>query len=217
MKKIRVISDIHGNIRKYLEIIKGSEYSLQNGDFAFDFSFLDDIDSKCHKFQPGNHCNHDTAYDYPHCIGRYGEFNLNGVKGFAVSGGFSIDYVERMHDQMKTGFKSWWQQEELSPMEVEDCFQLYTRVKPELVISHESCTMISRRIGNPRILANYGFDHTFQSRTQELLQRMWGFYEPKLWINSHLHIDAENTIGRTRFISLGEFSYVDINSDLEVV
>lgn len=217
MSKIRIISDIHGYIPKYHEIKKEADYSIQIGDLAFDFSFLDKINSEKHKFFPGNHCNHDTAYNYPHCLGRYGEFELNGVTGFFISGGFSIDYMYRIKHQMATGKQSWWKQEQLDADEIEDCFQLYTKVKPDFVLSHETPTIVARRIGNPNILREFGFEPVgFTTNTQELLQNLWNFHEPKLWIYGHFHLKSDMQIRDTRFICLPEFGYCFVDSNLEV-
>lgn len=218
MSKIRVIADIHGQPNNYKKIIEGADYSVQLGDFGFDYRFLGNVDDNHHKFFPDNHDNYDKCFAYPHCLGDYGNETLNGVGFYFIRGGFSIDRDYREKHYAFTGQKSWWSNEELSQKDMYSCLENYKVVKPEFVITHEAPTVLAKKIGNPEILKSFGFDSdTFATNTQLLLQECYNAYQPKLWIHGHFHLNAENTIGRTRFISLGEFAYVDIDSNLDKI
>lgn len=217
MKKIRVVGDIHGQPNNYKKIIEGVDASIQLGDFGFDYRFLENVDYKKHVFFPGNHDNYDKCFAYSHCLGRAGIDKLNGIEFFFVSGGFSIDKNWRIRHQQLTGQKSYWSSEEMNDAEMTFCLDMYKDFKPEFVITHECPRSVSKIIGNPDILRNFGFDpDTFTTRTSELLEEMFKTYEPKLWIFGHYHKREELTMGRTKFICLPEFGYCDVDEDLEV-
>jgi predicted phosphohydrolase len=217
MSKIRVIGDVHGKIPQYLKTITDSEFSLQLGDFAFDYRFLGNIDDTKHVFFPGNHDNYDKCFAYPHCIGDYGYENLNGIDFYFVRGGFSIDKEYRERHYAFTGQKSWWSNEELSQKDMYACLNHYSSIKPELVITHECPRSISNQIGNPDILLNFGFDpDTFTTNTSELLEAMYRQHQPKLWIFGHYHRRKEIQEEYTKFICLPELGYCDIDKNLRV-
>ncbi len=217
MKKIRVIGDIHGQPNVYKKIIEGADASVQLGDLAFDYRFLGNVDDNHHKFFGGNHDNYDKCFAYPHCLGDYGNEILNGVGFYFVRGGFSIDRDYRERHYAFTGQKSWWENEEMPDRQMWDCLQHYSDTKPDLVITHECPRSVSELIGNPDILRNFGFDpETFTTRTSELLETCFRFYQPKVWIFGHYHKRQELTIGRTRFICLPEFGYCDVDENLDV-
>lgn len=50
MKKqcIRIIGDLHGKTAEYLDLIKDVEYSVQIGDFSFDYSDITHLNSEKH-------------------------------------------------------------------------------------------------------------------------------------------------------------------------
>lgn len=216
-KKIRVIGDVHGKINKYLDILDKCQYSVQVGDLAFDYRFLDNVDSECHKWIPGNHCNYDKCFAYPHCLGNFGVHELNGIEFFYVRGEFSIDWAYRVRHQEFTGQKSWWKQEELTQEQMYQCRDYYNSVKPEFVITHGWPRSIANIFGNPSVLKDFGYEpESFTTNTQELLQTLLDDWKPKLWIGGHLHIRKETTIGETRFICLPELGYCDVDENLGV-
>lgn len=216
MNQIRIISDVHGKINKYLDVVNKCEYSVQLGDLAFDYRFLGNIDDTRHVFIPGNHDNYDKCFAYPHCLGNFGEFELNGIVFFFIRGAFSIDWQYRQKHQELTGQKSWWSNEELSFAEMKLCFDLYREVKPDFVISHDCPRIISNKIGNPQILNNFGYNaDIFTTSTSELLEECYNFHAPKIWIFGHYHIDIQVNL-KTKFICLPELGYCDVNSNLEV-
>jgi hypothetical protein len=218
MKKIRVISDVHGERRKYLALANNCEYSVQLGDLDFDYEFLNELDPDKHKFFPGNHSNYDKCFAYPHCLGDYGPVELNGVKFFFVRGGFSIDWAYRTRHYQFTGEKIMWAKEQLSLEQMEGCLALYKEVKPDFVISHEGPTCASKKFGNSKILKEFGYDpETFTTNTQELLQAMFDYHQPKRWIMGHLHVNRMATIGNTKFNCLPILGCVNVNEEFELV
>lgn len=209
---------MHGYYQKYLRIIGDCDYSICTGDLAFDFSFLDKVDSNKHKFFGGNHCNYDKICNYPHNIGNYGEYEINKVKFFFIRGASSIDKAYRLEYEAKKHVKIWWEQEELQYVEMVNALDWYIQNKPDLMLTHDCPSTISKRIGNPNILRSYGFNpETYTNPTQQLLEQCFKYHQPKLWIFGHYHIHSDVTVNNTRFICQPEFGYADINSKLEIV
>lgn len=221
MKQIRLIGDSHGENQYYLKIAKKSEYSVQLGDLAFDYEFMKQLDADKHKVILGNHDNYDRR-DFPHNLGDYGTYTLNGIPFFFIRGGFSIDFAYRLRREQSTGIKSFWVEEELSLPRMAECLEFYKSVKPEFLISHEPPASIAKRIGNDFILKEYGFNpKTFTTNTQELLQACISSYEPKLHVFGHFHANHDIIQGRTRFICLNMIPrhryFIDINENLEIL
>lgn len=221
---IRIISDVHGKVDEYLNIVNDCDYSIQVGDM-WNYSFVDKIDPDKHKFFFGNHDNWDLANaiqlgecEFPHWMGKYGEFELNGIKGFFISGAFSIDWRHRIQDELRTGHKSWWTNEQLSMIELADAVALYKSVKPDLFLSHSTPVDWSRKFGSKKILASYGYDpKTFTTNTQEALQECVRYHAPKLHIFGHFHMWKNNVWRNTRYVCQRELGWVDIDSNLNII
>ncbi len=215
---LRIISDIHSKIPQYLKILKKCEYSIQIGDNCFNYTYRRNIDNSKHKFFGGNHDNYDLYYDTPGNMGDFGEFELNGFKGFFVRGGFSIDKTYRTKYEAETGQKIWWKEEQLSLTKLQEMVDLYKKVKPDLMISHTCPTSVARKIGNPAILRNLGYDpDSFTTKTQEALQECFEWHKATCHFFGHFHQDVDFVLNNTRFICKPELEYIDINQNLEVV
>lgn len=218
---LRIISDVHGHREAYLEIIEGSEYSLQIGDLGFDYDFLIDDDnfvSLNHRFFVGNHDDHSKKYSYPHCYRKYGLKELGGVEFFFLEGGFSIDQkYRREQEELQIWPKTWWENEELSQEDLEDAIKLYKELQPDVLISHEPGRTIADMLGNPSMLRNWGYDpETFTTRTGEVLERMINAHAPKLHIFGHFHQNFDEVIKGTRYICQEELGYLDLSYNLNV-
>lgn len=202
---LSVIGDVHGKTEAHFNLIVDNniDYSLQLGDFGFHYNHWDILNDN-HKFFSGNHDNMDLYYDCPHVIESssgskdFGPATLGGVDFFFVRGGYSIDWEGR------TQGKDWWDREELSKKEMQECLALYKEVKPDIVISHEAPTFINRLIGNPKILAYFGLPPYWTSRTAGLLHSMFNFHVPKMWLHGHMHIRHHTEVEGCMFIGLEE-------------
>ena len=202
---LTIISDVHGKYEEYTNLTHQNSHTLQLGDLGFEYDCLDEIDPKRHKFFPGNHDAHPECFQKPHCLGKFGPFTHGGIKGFFVSGGFSIDWQDRVSYDKYHHTKSWWKEEQLNRDEMNACLALYKELKPEIVISHSGPRDIFRMAGDPNTLRYFGFNaENFTTNTQELLQEMWEFHQPQLHIMGHLHINWSRVIGKTKFIILPE-------------
>ena len=124
------IGDVHGKYKEYLNKITEKEYSIQLGDFGFDYSCLKHVDTTKHKILLGNHDNYDNIPK--HSLGDFGVYELLGLKIFYIRGAYSIDKKYRIVG------RSWWENEELNYTQCNDCIQLYKNTKPDMVISHDA-------------------------------------------------------------------------------
>ena len=202
---VTIIGDVHGIHREYLALTKKYKYTVQLGDFGFNYDVLDNVDPSRHKVGFGNHDNYDIGFNYPHNLGEFGLRELNGMKFFFVRGGFSIDREMRIAHETKTGRKSWWENEELNPRQAGLCLSEYLSAKPDIVIAHCPPTFIGRMVGNPGILSKFGFDPSiFSTSTDVLLQNMIDGHRPSLFVAGHMHKSYDMEIDGTRFVGLDE-------------
>lgn len=212
MSVLRVYGDCHGKINRMANSFKdsGADYGLQIGDMGFDYSDLDSLDYNKFRFFRGNHDNTDLYYDCPHALGDFGYYTLGDITFFYIGGAFSIDWKQRKFDMIKGGYKSYWDNEQLSKSQMEDAFRMYMKIKPDIMITHSCPNVISRKIGNPNVLSRYGYDpDVFTTNTQELLQQCFDYHKPKIWIFGHMHRTLDFVFQGTRFLCLGELKYVD--------
>lgn len=198
---IRLQGDIHGHYRQYLENVKGIEYSVQLGDFGFEYDILDNLDPAKHKVNSGNHDNYDKITNYPHYLGDFGQLFLNGIAIFFIRGAYSVD------KQWRLPGVSWWEQEELTASQGYKCIELFKQVKPNIVVSHDlpfQCVQAGCVTNTWKLTP---------SRTSALLSACFFEYQPKLWIGGHHHTDWTKVINSTRFICLDELSWLDISAE----
>jgi hypothetical protein len=202
---LTVVGDCHGLTDRYVNKVKDLEASVQLGDMAHNYSRLSGLDPLKHKFFGGNHDNYDIYYQQPHSLGDFGEYTLGGIKFFFMRGAFSIDRIYR------TPKVDWWEEEELSYAQLNECITLYQRLKPAIVITHDCPLPIAEIIGNKRVLINYGFDpHTYRPRTQLALTQMFEIHQPELWLFGHFHLSREVVYKGTKFICLNELEIFEI-------
>ena len=202
MNKITLIGDVHGKYYNYINICANNEYTIQLGDLGYDNTeVLQGIDPAHHQFIYGNHDNHSVDYDLPHCLGRFGARSLNNIDFFFVSGAFSIDKKYRIDKVPQT----WFPNEELSYAEGMACLELYEKIKPDLVLTHDFPRSIINKISNPEKLKDWGFDpDTFTTSTSELLEAMFKIHQPRYWWGGHHHCSKTFRHNGTRFQVLNE-------------
>lgn len=190
MNKITLIGDVHQKYDKYLPICRDNEHTIQLGDMGYYYQHMSyNLDPNNHKFIGGNHESWDVIGDFSHFLGRFGFSELNGIKFFFVSGGFSIDKKYRMKAYYSgSAPQTYFFNEELSQAEGMQCLELYEKIKPDLVLTHEAPRSITREMFNPEKLRDWGFDpETFTTSTQELLEQMLEIHSPRKWRFAHHH------------------------------
>lgn len=186
---IYVIGDVHGKYKEYRKLISQFEYSVQVGDFGFDYQTLGSVDSSKHKFLGGNHEKWPVLLNYPpkHFLGRYGAYTLNGVKFFFVSGGKSIDDISRRLQFINGGPTSWYYQEELLFNEMLDCYNLYKEEKPDILLSHTPPRDIINKVCGVGLVKKFGLGGDFTCQTSSFIQSLFEAHQPNTAVFGHLH------------------------------
>lgn len=187
----RFIGDVHGEMDNYLALLPSCERSIQVGDFGAGFVPLPSMDLN-HRFIRGNHDSPDVCRAHPNWI-KDGTID-NDV--MFVGGAYSIDYLFR------TPGVSWWFDEELSWPELDTIIDLYIETKPRIMVTHDGPQLVMKKM--------FPFLDR-HSRTQVAFQHMFDMHKPELWVCGHWHEDRNEVIQDTRFICLGELSYMDID------
>ena len=192
---MRFIGDTHGDFNRYKELIQNVPCSLQVGDFGLmrENDLKDIPTDPNHKFFRGNHDNPQLCKVHPCYLSDL--VYLEKQEMFVMAGGFSIDKGKRIIG------KDWWEDEELSWGDLYEAINLYTTVKPRIVVSHECPTAIKpaaigRSVFNPKI--------TYTSRTENALQTMLDAHKPEIWIFGHYHFKLDYVLDGTRFICLAD-------------
>lgn len=180
IKKVYVLGDIHGNIKKTQWGISSNNYKdcfiIQVGDFGVGFTNKNEqikILKEFNKFLKERnitflvtHGNHDDPFYFTgdHMYSNlmllpdYTKMNLNGLNYLFVGGAISIDRKPRINDEMLTHRKSYW---------VDERFVLDTTRVNEIVpasidvlITHSTTKemlayMDENEITNPRIVDSF--------------------------------------------------------------
>ena len=213
--RVRIIGDAHGKMDwnilgrpSYLDLIAECDLSVQLGDLgdqeAYDI-LRARVDPRRHRFLPGNHDDYDHLP--PHALGDHGVARLGDLEFFFVRGAFSVDKEIRIRSRIP-----WWPREELDEDQAAGALEAYAASRPAVVLSHDCPIVISRTLGDVKLLGSFGFDpETFETRTGRLLQAMLDLHRPRLWLFGHYHRDWRLDLRGTTFRCLGELSFLDLD------
>ena len=201
---IRFIGDVHARFDNYKELIKGSNYSIQVGDFGIGFEKilgqeLPRLDGD-HYFIRGNHDNPDDCKLHPNWLPDGTCRMIDGKSIFCVGGAYSVDQHSRIEG------RDWWATEELTIAQFSDLIDQYEQLKPDVVVSHD-CPSDIRPLSQK--LIDYGWKSP--SRTSQALQAMFEIHQPKLWVFGHYHTDYDEVIQGTRFVCVNKDVYRDLD------
>lgn len=202
--RFRIIGDVHGD-RRYLDLIKGCDYSLQVGDMSYDYSILDTVDPEKHKFIPGNHEDYDKVFDQPHCLGNFGVYENPVCSVFFIRGAWSID------KKYRTFKVDWFPNEEMSQEEWGRCIDLYAQVKPDILISHDCPFSILSRLSNPNIAKSFGFNSgNIRTITGAGLDECISIHKPKNHFFGHHHKWFDEVIDGVHYYCIPTLKYIDL-------
>jgi predicted phosphodiesterase len=204
MPNLTFIGDVHDKIDEYLEIIKDEPYSIQLGDMGFNYSELYNIDTKHHRFVPGNHEKYPVLNKWmqePNSFPIHGLFKMNGVEIFAFRGAFTIDQDRRVEGI------DWFRDEELAQEELDKTVRDIVDIKPQIIVSHDCPTRICNILLRDKIgdIAKYAPTY-IPSRTQHAMQLAFELVsiKPKYWIFGHHHSWFKKVIEDTQFVCVPE-------------
>jgi hypothetical protein len=205
------IGDVHGKYSAYHRILKDCENSIQVGDMGVGFIKQDGWDGPKYMINPshslmvkGNHRfirgNHDSPYPcrkHSQCIP---DGTVEGQTMF-IGGAFSIDKAFRTENY------DWWEDEELSQVELDAFREKYLNVKPTIMVTHDCPQDVAKEIY--RFMASNTIDET---RTRRTFQEMWQGHSPKVWVFGHWHYSFDCVLNNTRFVCLNELEAKEIDT-----
>lgn len=200
---ITILADVHGKYRRMHEIIREKdkhEYIVQIGDLGFDFSTLDNVDPNKFKIVSGNHDNMDKIIHIPHYLGDYGYTELNGIHFFWYRGAYSIDR------QYRTIGIDYWSDEQNNIETFMKARELYTEVKPDIVLTHDCPESINYHLLPPGA-------NRYQNMTGWALDELFNIHQPKMWRFGHYHKSWRMTIKGTDFRCLNELETEVLTKD----
>jgi len=206
----RFIGDVHGQPEKYLEALKGSDYSVQVGDMGFSDTYkkIAAVDFRSHRFLEGNHDDYDHRSSL--ALGDWGVYNIPGFSEiFYVRGAWSIDVKPRKRMEEMGGPKSWFPQEELTYDVLQAAINKYIRLKPDVVVTHTCPQSVALEVGDPEFCIQMGYPAHPQTRTSIALQVMFEAHQPQYWIFGHFHKSWREVRNSTQFICLKELEVFD--------
>lgn len=197
------IGDTHGKYGPYKTLMKKYPDSIQLGDMGVGFKkyeggYYGDEDmfhiNPPHatmvganaRFIRGNH-------DNPEVCKRHSQWIADGtVEGdmMFVGGAYSID-----KDYRREGY-DWWPDEELSHQDMLRVLDIYTNVKPRIMVTHDG----------PECMLDFYLSHHWRisTRTGQFFDRLFEIHQPEIWIHGHHHISFDREVKGTRFIVLAE-------------
>lgn len=193
------IGDAHGAVSKYKDLVKRiNGKSIQVGDFGYGFIDHLPVLSLDHRTMRGNHDDPKVARRHPNYLGDFGYIEESDI--MYIGGGYSIDYMMRI-----PGI-SWWPDEELNLEQMAECQQLYIRMKPRVVVSHEAPFFVAKEI--------LGFEPEGRcGSTINFLEYLWQHeHRPEHWIFGHYHLHWEKTFGPTHFHCLSELEVLRLRT-----
>ena len=199
MKKLLFIGDTHGKIFEYQKIVEQSDCDMSFcvGDFGWlkYWEYHKKHIGYPHYINPGNHDAVEAMQDDSGFLSTGNHKYFEEYDLFTVRGAYSID------KQMRTERVDWFREEELNYVQSLQAILAYERVCPQIVVSHDCPQEVREKL----------FGIQDKSHTSQLLQEMFDYCRPELWIFGHHHKSKDVVINGTRFICLAELETFKLN------
>jgi hypothetical protein len=204
-----VIGDIHGKVDRYLKLLARhrGEPSVQLGDFGIGFPGDEPLPPLHGNawFIRGNHDNPKAARSHANYLDDYGSKTIDEIRIFFLSGAWSSDQWHR------TEGVNWWRDEELRAAELLAAFELYARLKPEIVLTHDGPDEAVRSL----LAGQAAHKELARTSTGNALNAMLDAHRQGKWIFGHWHSRFRWQIGGTEFRCLPELGWCRIQGDFE--
>lgn len=215
MTLTRLIGDIHGMVNDYKAYSIGSfdGPTIQIGDFGVGFGQSDYWYESINKFHTdGNHRfirgNHDNPAVCAEMSGWIPDGRVENDVMF-IGGAWSIDNPNAPPGWYKrTAGYDWWPEEECSDKQFAHFLDVYSVVKPRVMITHDC----------PHSVADLMFWKTgllrgprYETRTALFFEKLFEIHQPDEWYFGHWHFNEEIRHGRTFFRCIAELDYVDVD------
>lgn len=220
-KIVRFIGDVHGKYEPYKRLLKNSPPSIQVGDMGVGFRRMQGplegefySNPPHYAMVPGNHRFIRGNHDNPGECKKHSQFIPDGtVEGgmMLIGGAVSVDRAYRME-----GY-SWWPDEELSELELNELIDKYITTRPRVMVTHDCPEEIAEtvvdhdRASMDRKAYPTKLDPEHASRSRRAFQSMWSSHSPELWIFGHWHKPFDHVLRGTRFICLAELEWKDLD------
>ena len=205
---MRIIGDVHGHFSRYIEKTKDYQgKTFQVGDMGIGFPDGQTLHERPanHVFIRGNHDNPAECKKHPNYAGDFGYWKEE--KLFFMGGAYSIDINYRLNYEKIHNKKIWWINEELYQEDLDRAFRLYKLRDPKVVITHDCPETIGKIMLEKTVI---GKADKIGTRTGQMLEKMFAYHQPEIWIFGHWHFDFDSVINGTRFICLAELNYIDL-------
>ena len=214
MTLTRLIGDIHGAVNDYktyaIDTFDGP--TIQIGDFGIGFGqgeyWRQSVEEfhklGGHRFIRGNHDCPALCKIMSSCIP---DGTVENDVMF-IGGAWSIDNPNAPPGWLpRTKDYDWWEDEQCSDEQFEQMLDVYSTVKPRVMITHDC----------PHNIAGHMFWDTgflrgprYPTRTGNYLQKMFDIHQPDEWYFGHWHTSMQYKHGRTMFQCIGILDYVDV-------
>lgn len=206
--KIMLLGDVHGDYRHVVSACKNypNHTVFQVGDLGIipqvggmtaQTPFPDNF---C--FIRGNHDCPDEVQYHKAYLGDYGWFLYKGEPLMYIGGAYSIDNLRRVagHD--------WFPREELTREQALECLEMYEKVKPAIVVTHEAPNFLH---SNLLEWAGKRGAQVFNNNTALLFNTMFARHKPRHWYHGHWHLSYRHQISGCEFVGIGINDIVDIS------
>jgi len=183
--QITFIGDVHQNYKFLYNSIdqnKSSSLILCVGDIELGQPSCPNLKKlpKKFKFLQGNHDSIEECNKYSNFLGRFGYIRKYDL--FYIGGAMTPP-----HPRWVAGY-NWWDTEELTLREMKEAADLYNKIKPSLLVTHD-CNESIARLLLPEI------EHI--SNTQRLIENLKLNHQPKYHVFGHWHTSFKQKINNT--------------------
>jgi len=221
--KTRLIGDIHGMFNDYQTYSIGNfeGKTIQVGDFGIGFGqsdyWVENVNSfhsnGTHRFIRGNHDNPSMCKS--EMVGYIPDGTIENDVMF-IGGAWSIDGPDAAPGwYRRTEGVDWWADEQCSDEQFYRFLDIYSVVKPRVMITHDCPRRISKEMFfNTGIVKGV----EYKTKTAQAFDAMLEIHQPDYWFFGHWHHTMHHKYGNTTFMCLGELAYIDVDlSDSESI